>query len=66
MALNEVASCDDAQFDAREENTNVFHDSSRDLVERKATRSRPQSLVRSHQNEYSELMTTDISLSKVR
>lgn len=34
----------------------------RDLVELKAKRSRPQSLVKSHQNEYDELITTDNSL----
>lgn len=39
-------------------------DLSRGLAEQNATRSRPQSLVKSHQNEYDELITTDTSLTE--
>lgn len=56
----EKDSCDllvDAAIDCRD-----LGDPSRALVELLAKRSRPQSLVKSHQNEYDELMTTDISL----
>lgn len=53
---------DDAVVICREENTGERGDPSRDLVELDAKRSRPQSLVKSHQNEYNELITADISL----
>ena len=58
MALNEGSRdlLEDAPFDRRE------GDRSRDMVELEARRSRPQSLVKSHQNEYKELITADISL----
>lgn len=39
-----------------------FGGPSRDLMELEATRSRPQSLVKSHQNEYKELIMADTNL----
>ena len=49
---------DDAALNCREGNW----DPSLGMVEREVRRSRPQSLVKSHQNEYDELITADISL----
>jgi hypothetical protein len=53
---------DDVELDCREGNTGDRGDPSRDLVGLEAKRSSPQSLVKSHQNEYNELITADISL----
>lgn len=51
----DMDSCDDTAPDG-------LGEPSRDLPDFEAKRSRPQSLVKSHQNEYSELITADISL----
>ena len=53
---------DDAGLSCRDGTTGDRGDPSRDLVEPEAKRPSPQSLVKSHQNEYNELMTADISL----
>lgn len=61
LSIEEIdSSCDllaDTVLDCREWNTEDG-----DPVDLETNRSRPQSLVKSHQNEYSELTTTDMSL----